>query len=186
MPKQFTVSVLAILAFAFVGCGGRASDAGDARPGGASADDLALLIRLGALARERVHQQVPDAVLEQVDIAPSEGRYEFRFVDAGAARAVVASGDVGARTPDAFTLTVAEVSPPGTSGPIELAALRVGPDGAVAAAVRELSAASPRSLVLTRQDGRLMWRIMVNGPKGIVSGTVPDETGRFVHDTSTP
>ncbi len=160
-------------------CRGTSTDApADATPGG----DLTLLVRLGDLARQRVEQMEPGATLQQVDVLPGDGRYEFRFSDPTLVRVVLASGAVDARTPEAFTATPGAKLASAPGAPVELEGLRIGPDGVVAAAVQELSAASPRSLVLARQDGRLIWRVVVNGPQGIVSGTVPDDTGRFVRD----
>ena len=170
-----TASVLVVAG----ACRGAPADLpADATPSG----DLALLVRLGDLARQRVQQIEPGATLQQIDVLPGDGRYEFRFSDPTLARAVLASGAAGARTPEAFTLTPGAQLAGAPGAPIELGGLRIGPDGVVAAAVQELSAASPRSLVLARQDGRLVWRVVVNGPQGIVSGTVPDDTGRFVRD----
>lgn len=185
MTKR-TGLLVATLAFALLlGCGTPSSDSSDGVPAEGMGNDVAAFASLGDLAGQRVRQAEPGATLQQVDVAPGDGRYEFRFVaDQAGTRVLVATGAVGASIPEAFTVTpgAALAQPPGA--PIDLAGLRLGPDGVVAAVVRELSAASPRSLVLTRQDGRLVWRVVVNGPQGIVSGTVPDDTGRFVRDTT--
>jgi len=154
--------------------------------GEAAADDRALLAHLGRLAGERVREAAPAATLQQVDVVPGEGRYTFRFVDGAAERVVSATGGTGAQAAADFTLGQPQplgslAEPPGA--PLDLAAVRVGPDGVVRAAVEALGAATPRTLVLTRREGRLVWRAVVNGPKGIVSGTVPDETGRFLPET---
>ncbi len=184
MPKQpMSAWFLALCAVAMTlaACGG----ASPAATGTAPADDRVLFARLGDLARQRVHEATPGATLHQVDVLPGDGRYTFRFVDPASSRVANATGRIDAKAPADFTVTTEAIGtlavPPTT--PIDLATLRVGPDGIVAAAVQALGAATPRTLVLSRRDGRLVWRAVVNGPKGIVSGTVADETGRFVPDT---
>jgi hypothetical protein len=183
MPKRsmFMWSVVVCLvAMSLAACGGGSP----AAPRVAPADDRVLFARLGDLARQRVQETAPGAALHQVDVLPGEGRYTFRFVDAASSKVTSATGRVDAKAPADFVVTTEAVGtlavPPST--PIDLATLRIGPDGVVAAAVQTLSAATPRTLTLTRQDGRLVWRAVVNGPQGIVSGTVADETGRFVPD----
>lgn len=190
MTKHFfppLLAVFAVLALAVVpGCGGPSKDAGE---GSAATDDLAIFARLGDLARRRVHQSEPGATLQQVDIAPGEGRYEFRFVDPTSSRVLIASGGGDAKTPEAFTVTtaaLASLAAPPSSSPVDLAVLRLGPDGVVATVVRELGAATPRTLTLIQRDGALAWRVEVNGPRGIVRGTVQDETGQFVREDATP
>lgn len=184
MPKPSMSAwsvVLCVVAMTLTACGGAAP----AAPGTAPADDRVLFARLGDLARQRVHEAAPGATLHQVDVLPGDGRYTFRFVDPASSRVASATGSINAKAPADFTVTteaLATLAVPPTT-PIDLATLRVGPDGIVAAAVQALGAATPRTLVLSRQDGRLVWRAVVNGPKGIVSGTVADETGRFVPDT---
>ena len=180
-PSMSALSVaLCVAAMALAACGGGSP----AAPGVAPADDRILFTRLGDLARQRAHEATPGAVLHQVDVLPGEGRYTFRFVDSASSKVVSVTGKVDAKAPADFTGTTEAIGtlamPPST--PIDLAALRLGPDGVVAAAVQALGAATPRMLVLSRRDGGLVWRAVVNGPKGIVSGTVADETGRFVPD----
>lgn len=173
------VSIAAIMSV-LAACGGSpTTEAGEGHASG-----RALLLRLADLATQRVHDAEPGATLQQIDIAPGDGRYVFRFVDAGGSRVIAASGDVGATVAGEFRtsgepLSVLLAAP---SSAIALSSVRMGPDGVVASAVEALSAASPRSLTLTRQEGRLVWRAVVNGPKGIVSGTVPDDSGRFQAD----
>ena len=187
MTKPFLLlPLLAVFALVAVpGCGSPSKDAEDS---GQPTDDLALFSRLGDLARQRVHQSEPGATLHQVDIAPAEGRYEFRFVDAASSRVLSVSGGIDAKTPSAFTVTNEAIGmlavPP--SSPLDLAALRLGPDGVVAVMVRELGAATPRALTLVQQDGGLAWRFEVNGPRGIVRGTVADATGQFVREGAPP
>lgn len=185
MPKQpmsaWFLALCVLVAVLPAGCGGPSPAPG---AGGAPTDDRALFARLGDLARQRVHETTPGAALHQVDVLPGDGRYTFRFVDPASSRVASATGRIDAKAPADFTVTTEAVGtlavPPTT--PIDLATLRVGPDGIVAAAVQALGAATPRTLVLSRRDGRLVWRAVVNGPQGIVSGTVADETGRFVPD----
>lgn len=180
--------VWSLLAVALAGASVATACGGGTPPGPtgeAAADDRVLLAHLGRLATERVRDAAPGATLQQVDIVPGEGRYTFRFADAAAQRVVSTTGGVGAQAAADFTLGSPEplgslAGPPGE--PLDLATLRVGPDGVVTAAVEALGAATPRTLVLARRDGRPVWRAVVNGPKGIVSGTVPDETGRFRPD----
>ncbi|RLT39679.1 MAG: hypothetical protein DWI58_12580 [Chloroflexi bacterium] len=180
-PSMSAWSVgLWVVAMTLAACGG----ATPAAPGTAPADDRVLFVHLGDLARQRIQEATPGAALHQVDVLPGDGRYTFRFVDPASSRVVSASGSISAKAPADFSVTTEALGtlavPPTT--PIDLATLRVGPDGIVAAAVQALGAATPRTLVLSRQDGRLVWRAVVNGPQGIVSGTVADETGRFVPD----
>lgn len=181
-------TLLAVIVLITLGCGGTPS-----KPSAVATPetDTALLARLGGLASQRVQDQFPGvAAIHQVELLPAEGRYTFRLVDLPAARVITVTGKVDASAPSDFTITASTdpltslANPPAV--PIDLGRLRVGPDGVVAAAVQTLGAATPRTLLLTTQDGRLIWRAVVNGPKGIVSGTVADETGRFVVDASTP
>ncbi len=186
-PPLLRALLLASLTIALAACGRSAS-----KPDAAAIPeaDTALMARLGDLASQRVQERFPGVALaiHQVELAPGDGRYTFRFVDVPAARVITATGKVDALTPAAFDVTdtadplTVLVNPPAV--PIDLKKLQTGPDGVVAAAVQTLGAATPRSLLLTMQDGRLVWRATVNGPKGIVSGTVVDETGRFVVDAS--
>ncbi len=174
-----SLALVAAIAGVLAACGPSAPAADDGHAAGRT-----LLVRLAGLATQRVHQADPSATLQQIDIAPGDGRYVFRFADAGGSRVISATGDVGSTTAEALSTAIEPltvlVAPP--SAPIDLETLRMGPDGVVASAVEALSAASPRSLVLTRERGRLVWRAVVNGPKGIVSGSVPDDTGRFLAD----
>lgn len=164
------------------GCGGAPADR--AGSSGAPAEDLALLANLGRLASQRVQAVEAGATLQQVDVIPGAGRYQFRFVDASQSRVISATGTAGARAADAFSVTadaVASLAAP-PSSPLDLGALRLGPDGVVAVMVSELGAATPRRLTLIREDEGLAWRVEVNGPRGIVRGTVRDETGQFVQE----
>lgn len=179
-PMSAWSVVVCLVAMVLAACGAGSPAAPDVAP----ADDRVLFARLGDLAQQRVHEATPGAVLHQVDVLPGEGRYTFRFVDAATSKVASASGKVDVKVPADFVVTSGALGalamPPTT--PLDLAALRLGPDGVVAAAVQALGAATPRTLVLSRRDGSLVWRAEVNGPKGIVSGTVADETGRFVPD----
>lgn len=183
-PTTLLVMAATLAALAGPACGGPPAPADSEAPAG----DVALLANLGDLARQRVHESMPGATLQQIDVIPGDGRYEFRFVDAASSRVLSVSGGIDAKTPAAFTVTTEAIGmlavPP--SSPLDLAALRLGPDGVVAVMVRELGAATPRALTLVRQDGGLAWRVEVNGPRGIVRGTVADATGQFVREDAPP
>lgn len=184
-PLALVVAVT-LVTFLSQACGGAAPV--PAASGEGPAGDVILLANLAELARRRVYAVEPGATLRQVDIAPGEGRYTFRFLDLSSSRVLSATGSTAAASVEAFTLTADTVSVlvvPGSAS-LDLGVLRLGPDGVVAVMVRELGAATPRALILCWESGSLTWRVEVNGPKGVVRGVVADASGAFVRDASTP
>lgn len=111
-----------------------------AASGEGPAGDVVLLANLAELARRRVHVVEPGATLRQVDIAPGEGHYTFRFLAPWSSQVLSATGQTVAARPEAFTLAADAVSvlvAPGSTS-LDLGAVRLGPDGVVAVMVREL------------------------------------------------
>lgn len=182
--RRLAIPVL-VAALLFAGCG---RSPAPVPPQGAASADVVLLANLGRLASERARQTASGATLHQVDVIPGDGRYIFRFYDSASARVVSATGPTDATTTEAFTLSTdaTSVLAATPSTPLDIGPLRLGPDGVVAVMVRELGAATPRTLTLFALDGRLTWHVEVNGPRGIVSGTVADESGAFVQDAARP
>jgi hypothetical protein len=147
--------------------------------------DAAQLITMSEQAMQIAQKESPDVALRQVD---SDLRItDFRFVDKTMTKEIMVVIPEANAPINRWHTNVNSVSPLLTPGPaINLQSLKVGPNRVAQAITAYWPGCVIKGMNLYRENDQLTWVVFCNTPKGIVSGSMDNQSGIFIPSDSLP
>ncbi len=178
---SFVWASLAALAFMLAACSAAKPPVSAQDAGATSPDpDVSVLAGMSRQALQMAQKTSPDAMLLQVDT--NQVWSTFRFSNTANDLEI----DVSAPTPDAalssWTVQTSNLSPllgQPHPRPLDLAALRAGPQRIARGLLAQWPGCSVRALTLYQEENKLVWVGFCDTPSGVVSGYMDAQTGYF-------
>ena len=147
--------------------------------------DAAQLITMSEQAIQIAQKESLDVVLRQVDSDLSIT--DFRFVDKTLTKEIMVVIPEPNAPTNRWHTDVNFVSPLLAPGPaIDLQSLKVGPNRVAQAITAYWPGCVIRGMNLYRENDKLTWVAFCNTPKGIVSGSMDNQSGIFKPSDSLP
>jgi hypothetical protein len=148
--------------------------------------DAVELIAMSERATQIAQKESPNVILRQVDTDLS--LTAFRFVDSALTKEIVVIVPQLDDPTDKWNSIVNTVTPLLTyaAPDMNLQSLKIGPKRVAQAITAYWPGCVVRGITLNRQNDKLTWEAFCNTNKGVVSGSIDNETGIFQPSKAPP